>query len=130
MTTGNWSTGSVTTHVGNLVGWASITSISGTTLTNIAEQNINYVEQYTTDTINSDAISEKYQPVIIKLTHADVLIAMESQQAGIDTVSLGDLSVSQGAGGGAELAQQLKDEAMLRLKELQRKVRFNRVIGV
>jgi hypothetical protein len=124
-----WNLGSVSTHVGNLIGWTSIGTLSGTTLDTIVDQSINYVEQYTTDTISNTAITEKYQPVIIKLTQADVLIALESQQGGVDNVSLGDLSVSQGSGGGSELAKQLKEEANLRLKELQRKIRFKRVIG-
>jgi len=125
----NWNIGSVSLHVGNLVGWNSLGTISGTTLNNIVEQSVIYVEQYTTQDINTNNIAEKYQPVIVKLTHADVLISLESQQGGIDSVSLGDLSVSQGAGGGSELAKQLKEEANLRLKELQRTVRYTRVIG-
>jgi len=130
MTTGNWSIGSFTDYIGAVVGWTNIpTSISGTVFDNMVEQSTNYVEQYTSDTIDSSAIPEKYQPPIIKLTEADLLIAIEAQQGGVDNVKLGDLTVSQIAGGGAELAKQLKKEADQRLKELQRALRYKRVIG-
>lgn len=124
-----WNVGSVATHVGNMIGWVTVGTLSGITLDTIVSQSINYVEQYATETISDSSISEQFQPVIIKLSQADILIALESQQGGIDTVSLGGLSVSQGSGNGSELAKQLKEEANLRLKELQRKVRFKRVIG-
>ena len=128
MTSGIWNIGSIANHVGAFIGWTTI-SISGTTLNNVIEQEINFAEQYITETINSNAIPEKYQPCIIDLTLSKIMLSNEAQQAGIDTVSLGELSVSQGAGGGAELAKQLRGDAIMRLKELQRSVRFKRIIG-
>lgn len=124
-----WNVGSVSTFIGNLIGWDSISSISGATLDTIVKQNINYIEQYASVTIDNDAISDKYQPPLIKLSEADVLITRESQQGGVDSVRLGELTVSQGNGGSSELAKQLREEALLRLKELQRRVRFARVIA-
>jgi len=128
MTSGLWNVGSVANHVGNFLGWSTI-SISGTTLNNVIEQEINFAEQYTTSSIDSSAIPEKYQPCIIDLTLSKILLSNEAQQAGVDSVSLGELTVSQGAGGGAELAKQLREDAISRLKELQRSVRYKRVIG-
>lgn len=128
MTSGLWNTGSIAQHIGDYLGWSTI-NISGTTLNNVIEQEINFAEQYTSDTIDSTAIPEKYQPCIIDLTLSKVLLSNEAQQAGIDSVSLGELSVSQAAGGGAELAKQLRDDAITRLKELQRAVRYKRIIG-
>lgn len=129
MTSGIWNVGSVATHLGGMLGWTNIGYLSGTTLNNMIEQEINFVEQYKPASISSDSIPEKYQPTIIDLTYSKILLSQEAQQAGIDNVSLGDLTVSQGAGGGAELAKQLRQDAILRLKELQRTVRFKRVIG-
>lgn len=125
-----WSTGSVADHVGAILGWTSVpSSISGTTLSDMISQEINFVEQFTSDTISDNSIIEKYQPAIIDLTLSKVLIAIESQEGGVDNVRLGDLSVSSGKGGNSELAIQLREDAIRRLKELQRTVRFKRVIG-
>jgi|GEM_PF-4390618 len=126
----NWNIGSVTDFIGNKVGWSNIpTSISGTTFSNMVSQSINFVKSYTSETIDETNISDKYQPAIIKLTQADLLIDIEAQQGGVDNIKLGDLSVSQSSGGGSELAKQLREEAVQRLKELQRAVRYKRVIG-
>jgi len=125
-----WSTGSVATHVGNLIGWTNISTISGTTLSDVVEQQVNFVNTYTSDNISSSSISEKYQPVIIDLTMSQVLISMDAQEGGTESVSLGELSVNQGgAGGNASLAKQLKDSAISKLKELGRALRYRRVIG-
>lgn len=129
MSSGIWSVGSVANHLGGLFGWDTISSLSGTTLNNIIEQEINFVEKYTTVTISSNAIPEQYQPSVIDLSQSKILLALEARQGGVDSVHLGELTVSQGAGGGAELAKQLREDALTRLKELQRKVRFKRVIG-
>lgn len=130
MTTGNWSTGSVADHVGTLIGWTNIpTGVSGTSLNNMIEQEINFVEQFTTTTIDSTAIPEKYQPAIIDLTMSKLLIVIEANDGGIDNVKLGELSMSSGKGGNAELATQLRTDAIQRLKELQRNVRFKKTIG-
>jgi len=130
MTTRLWSTGSVSTHVGTLIGWANIpSSISGTTLNNVVDQEINYVEQYTSDTIDSDAIPEKYQPAIIDLSLSKLIFTIEANQGGTDNVKLGDLSIGAGNGSATEIATRLREDAIKRLKELQRNVRFKRVIG-
>ena len=130
MTTGNWSTGSIADFIGALVGWANIpTGISGTVLNNIIEQEINFVEQYAQITISSSAIPEKYQPPIIQLAQSDLLLAIDTNNGGVSDISLGDLSVSQGSAGNSSVANQLRESALKRLKELQRTVRFKRVIG-
>ncbi len=126
----DWNTGSITTHVGNIIGWTNIPSgISGTTLNNMAEQEINFAELYTTDTINSTTIAEKYQPAIIDLLLSKLMILIEIQGGGVDSISLGELNVGQGQGGNAELAAQLRIDAVNRLKELGRSIRFARVHG-
>lgn len=129
MGTGNWTIATIANHMGGIFGWTALASISGTTLNNIIEQEINFVEQYTSETIDSNAIPQKFQPSIIDLVHSKILLIQETQQGGVDNVRLGELSVSQGAGGGSELATQLRVDALKRLKELQRKVRYRRVIG-
>ena len=124
-----WNVGSVSTHVGNFVGFNNITDISGTTLDNMVVQEINYANNYTTEIIDESAIVEKFQPSIIDLTLSKVLISVEAQEGGVDKVDLGPLTVSQEDGGNAELAKQLRIDATARLKELGRKVRFKRVLS-
>ena len=126
-----WSTGSISDHVTNIIGTSNVpSSISGTTLTDMIVQEINFAEQFTTDSIGTSAIAAKYQPAIIDLTLSKLLIAIDAQEGGVTSVNLGDLKVSQAGGGGnADLANQLRADAIARLKELQRTVRFTRVIG-
>lgn len=118
-------------HVGAIVGWTNVpTSVSGTVLNNMVSQEINFVEQYTTETISDTSISEQYQPCIIDLTLSKVLLSVDAQEGGITSVNFGDLKVGQGSvGGNAALAKQLKDGAIKRLRELSRNVRFKQVIG-
>ena len=126
-----WSIGSINDHITNMVGASNIpSSISGTTLDNMISQEINFVEEFTTTTIPDATIPEKYQPSIIDLTLSKLLLMLETQEGGVDDVKLGELSVSSSSkGGNAGLAQQLKTDAILRLKELSRQVRFTRVTG-
>ncbi len=130
MTSGIWSVGSVTDYVGAVVGWTNIPAgVSGTVLSNMVEQEINYVELFTTDTIDSSAIPEKYQPSIVQLTQADLLLSIDSNSGGIGDVELGELNVKGNDSSYAELSKQLRESAIRRLKELQRTTRFKRVIG-
>ena len=131
MTIANWNTGSISDHVTNIIGADNIPiSISGTTLTNMICQEINFAEQFTTESIGTIAIAPKYQPAIIDFTLSKLLLAIDSQEGGVTKVDLGGLNVTQGgAGGNAGLAKQLREDAIQRLKELQRKVRFKRVIA-
>lgn len=124
-----WNVGSTSTHVGGVIGWSNITNISGTILDTMVEQEINFVNTYTNDNIGTSDIGANYQPVLVDLTLSKVLLSIEAQQGGVDSVSLGELSVSQGAGGNQELAKQLRTDAIARLQELGRSVRFTKIYG-
>ena len=130
MTSGIWNTGSVVDFIAGIISWSNIpTSVSGTTFSNIVEQEINFVELYTTDTIDSSAIPEKYQPALCDLVHSKVLLSIDEQSGGINTARLGDLSIGASSSSNSEMAKQLREDAILRLKELQRTLRFKRVLG-
>ena len=130
MSSGIWNVGSVAEHVGAIVGWSNIPiGISGPVFNNMIEQEINFVELYATETVSSDSIGEKYQPSVIDLTLSKILKAIDIQEGDVDKVKLGDLSVSQSSGKGNSSADALKESAILRLKELQRKIRFKRVLS-
>jgi len=125
-----WSVGSVQDYIGNLIGWNVIPSnISGTTFNNLIEQVINHANNFTNDAISTDNIQPKYQPAIIDLSISKLLGAIEAQEGGIDSVKLGELSISQSKGGNAELAKEYWEKGMKELKELGRHVRFTRVIA-
>ena len=124
-----WNTGSCATHVGNVIGWTVVGALSGTTLNDMVVQEINFINTITNANIGTTGIEEKYQPSLSDLVLSKVMLSTEMQQGGIDSVSLGDLSVSQAGGGGAELANQLRIDAIARLRELGRYVRYKRVIG-
>jgi len=127
----NWNTGSISTHVGTLIGWGNVGAISGTTLNNIVLQEVNFANTFTNDNIDSTNIQDKYQPSIIGLVQAQVLIGIQAQLGGITEASLGGLTINQraNAGGNIDLATKLRDDAIAKLKELGRYVRFRRVIA-
>lgn len=125
----NWNVGSIAEHVGNYIGWDNITSISGITLNDIVEQQINFVREYVSDNFAINPIPDKYQPSLIDLTKSQVLLSTDSQDGGTDNVSLGDLKVSSGKGSNTSIAKQLREDALNRLKILSRSIRFKKVIG-
>ena len=127
----NWSVGSVVDQVSKLVGPTNVpTAISGTEMNSIVEQEINFVELFTSDVINSSAIPEKYQPSITDFVMSKVLLSIDANTGGIDDIKLGELSVKGGASSSSsELAKQLRTDAIIRLKELSRTTRFKKVIG-
>ena len=124
-----FNTGSVAEKVGNILGWDNLTAISGTTLVDMASQEVNYIETFTSEAISDNSISERFQPAAIDLTMSKALISMDAQAGGISDVKLGDLSVKGGNSSNAELSKQLRIDATARLRELQRSVRWKRVIG-
>ena len=126
-----WSVGSVVDQVTKLVGPTNVPlSISGTDMDSIVEQEINYVNTFTDDNVQLTDIAAQFQPAITDLTWSKVLLAIDANEGGVDKVSLGPLSTEQTeAGGNAALAKQLRADAVARLKELGRFVRFKRVIG-
>lgn len=130
MTTGIWSVGSITEHVGALVGWDNIpVTISGTVFNTIVEQEINFAELITSDTIDSLAIQEKYQPGIIDLSYSKMLFTIDTNEGGADDIKLGDLSIKAGDSSSSKLAKQIRLNAIESLDKLKQRIRFKRIIG-
>ena len=125
-----WSTGSVANHVGNMIGWGNVpASISGTVLITMADQEVNFVNTLTNAGLVTTGFEEKYQPALIDLTYSRLLVSIEAQQGGVDSVKLGELAISQGNSSNSDLAKQLRDDATRRLIELGRSVRYARIVG-
>ena len=125
----NWNTGSVINYANMIVGTGMPTNMSGTNLTDVITQQIDYCSQYTGVTINSSNIDSKYVGPICDLTIAQVLRAKEIQSGGVESVSLGELSVSEAGGGDQQTADKLIEQAKQRLKELGRNIRVYKVWG-
>lgn len=124
-----FNVGSISQAVGDYIGWNIIATLSGTTLDGIVKQQINFINTFTNQNVGETGILEQFQPSLIDLTTSKVLIACEANQGGIDSIQLGELNVSQGTGGLSELAKQLREDAIARLREIGRYSRFARVIG-
>jgi len=125
-----WSIGSVADFVQNVV--EDIPDyISGANLIELAQQQLNFVEQFTGISIGSTSIDEKYQPILWKLTAAEVLNLMSLK--GIDTsnIRLGEFSVSKGKGSTTNTAaENLRKEAMEELKSaVGTRIKFYKVLG-
>jgi len=126
-----WSTGSISDHITNLVGTANVpSSISGTTMLDMIEQQINFANTFIGVTIGTTAIDEKYQPAIIDLSLSKLIYMTDAQEGGVDEVQLGELTISQGRkDGNIKTADRLKMSAEMALKHLGRDIRFKRVIA-
>lgn len=124
---GDWSVGSIADFIGGIFQWQNISFLSGTVLNNIITQEINYSNTFTNANLSS-VIPDRYQPAICDLVKSQVMLSIELSQGGIEHVSLGQLSVSQ-VGGGLKAAQDLKDNATARLRELGRFVRVHKTIA-
>jgi hypothetical protein len=125
-----YNVGSVVSDVSNFIGPSNVPSnLSGTNMNFLVVKNINYLNTYTNDAIGIVDINVQYQPSLFSLTVADILDAVEATQGGIDSVSLGELSVGQGAGGNSEIARQMREDAINKMKELGRYSRYKRVIS-
>ncbi len=126
----SWNTGSVVSFVTNLAAGEVPSSISGTNMNPLVEQAGAYVETYTGVTVDLTNIPIKYQGPILDITLANVLRAIDIQEGGVNSVSLGELSLSEGGGGGnSDTADKLLARAKQQLLELGRSVRVFKVWG-
>lgn len=125
-----WSIGSVANFVQNVV--EDIPSyISGTYLTELAMQSLNFMNQYAGLSVGSASIAEKYQPVLWKLTAAEVVNLMTLKGIDADSIRLGDFSVKKGKGSSTgDVAGNLKKQALEELRSaIGTKIKFYKAFG-
>jgi len=91
---GTWNLGSVSLMTLNMVQDVP-TYLSGTTMDDIAFQQLSYTEQYVGVTIGSNSINTPYQAPILHLTIAEVTALMEAQGTDASSYRLGDLNVTK-----------------------------------
>ncbi len=105
------------------------TTISGTTLWNMVDNERFYAEQLTGDNIGT-SIGEKYQPAIISLTAAAVLRMMELVGADVSNIRLGDFSVSKGANSSTSImSDKLREDGIRKLEVLGHTMDFYKALG-
>ena len=126
---GDWNLGSVADTVLDLVPDVP-SSISGTRLLEIANRKLQFVEDYTGQTIGSNSIGLQFQSIITNLTIAEVTSLMALQGVDAQNVRLGDFSISKGAGGNLdEVSRKFEERAMLELRNMGRRVNFYKALG-
>ena len=103
---GNWNLGSVQTEIGKIVLDIPTSLSSGTTIADIANQQMLFMQNYTGQTIGSTSIAEKYQHPLLFLTASALLNSMELQGIDVSSVKLGDFSESKGGASSSSQSKQ------------------------
>lgn len=98
------------------------------TINSLINQSIQTVENSLNVTIDTNAIENKYQPIITDLSYSKVL-EFDVSQNSTGNIKLGDFTVDSGQNKKVMLATTLKQSAMDSLRELKRRITFKRVIG-
>lgn len=99
--------------------------ISGLLVTIVDTQRY-FVENYTGDTIGA-TISEKYQSPITDLSTSQVLKFLATQDMGVSSVSVGDLSTSNS--NLSEMARMFEEKAMTEIKSLSKGLKVYKARG-
>ena len=101
------------------------TSISGTNLLDIIDRQRFFMEQFTGLNIGSVSIEEKFQPALMNLAISEVVGLMNLQGGDFNSIRLGELNVSKGAGGNLNVvSDDFKARGMAQLHEIGRKTKY------
>jgi len=112
---GDWNLGSVSDYVYGMI--ANIPStISGTILLQIADQQRQFVQDRTGTTIGSNSINISYQGIIGNLSCAKTAIAMANQGLNSSDLKIGDFSVSKSNKVLMDMADRFEKNAMMELE--------------
>jgi len=125
----SFSLGSIQAEISKLIPDIP-TAISGTDMNSIINQQLLYINEFTGDSIGSNAITDKYQPALIDLAAAAVLANMELQGADAQSYTLGDFSISKGGESNlAKARNYFKESGMDKLRALGRAARYVKANG-
>jgi len=129
---GIWSLGSVQDEIFNLSTETIPTAMSGTSLNNLIDRKLSFMNEFLGTSIANDAITLVYQDPLINLSMGDLLDHLEGASAGQNkTIKIGEMSIakSSATGGSSSGALQWKDKAMDTLNELKNKANFYKALG-
>lgn len=105
-------------------------TISGTTLHNMIDQEIFFAERFTGDNISIDSVGDVYQPAIFSLSAASVLRMMEMQGSDSSKLKLGDFTVEKGANSPAAwTSEQARADGIIKLENLGQQINFFKANG-
>lgn len=126
---GDWSLGSVSTRALQMLEDVP-SSISGTVMTDFAEQARIFTQNYTGQTIGSNTIPEKFQNVITNLTAAFTATRMDAIGADF-SYSLGEFRVDKSSKETptGKQAQFFFDMANMELKTIGKRIGFSKTLG-
>ena len=99
--------------------------VSGLLVTIVENQSF-FINQWTGKTI-ATTIQDQYKLPLTDLSTANVLKLMASQDMGVQSVSIGDLSTNNS--NLAEMARQFETKGMFELKSLSKEVKFTKARG-
>lgn len=102
------------------------TSVSGI-LASIVNKAIFRVENYTGDSLGLVSIPDQYQPAVTDLATANVLKLMAVQDNGVQSVSVGEMSVNNN--NLKEMAMYFEEQAMEEMKSLSTSLKFYKARG-
>ena len=128
---GTWNLGSVQDEIYNLSTETIPTSMSGTSLNNLIDRKLDYMNQFLGITVANTAIILKYQDPLISLSMADLLDHIEGVSAGQNKkIKIGEMSISKSASsGGVSSTLQWKTKGIEALNELKDKASFYKAYG-
>lgn len=105
------------------------TTLSGTHLNAIIDEERLFMEEFTGLSIGSVSIAEKFQPALVDLSTAHVLELMQLQGGDFNSATLGPLSISKGTSGNLTTASSaFRASGMMKLKQLGSTIGFKRTL--
>ena len=105
------------------------TFLSGATLWNIIDQEIQHVENVTGDSIGT-SVADKYQPPIISLAASQVVKMMELQGADVSSIKLGDFTINKGSSSSTAFTSQgLRVDGEEKLNALGTSMSYYKALG-
>ena len=102
-------------------------SVSGI-LSNLVNNAIYRVENYTGNTLGLTSIADRYQPAVTNLATANVLKLMAVQDNGVQFVSVGELSTNNN--NLKEMANMFEEMGIMELKALSKGIKFWKARGM
>lgn len=116
--------GSIATHIYSIIGNIPV-GISGAMI-DIVDNNRQHVSNFTGNDIGSNSIEDKFIPVIVNYSKADVIDMLNAQGAG-EKITLGELSIDDSQDQMSADAWRLLADSQL--KAIGRRVTFVRSLG-
>lgn len=125
----DWNLGSFANEITNMVDNIPA-SLSGGSMHDIINRKIQYVEDWTGETIGSTSVILRFQPTIMHLALSDLAITLNTQGADVSQIRVGDFSLSKGAQSNLTIAaREWSNLGMMELNAIGKKIRFGKSLS-